>query len=1003
MNRIVIFYLILAFWSLNAIAQSTLEIRVINPQQNQPLSGIEVIITHSGSSRQLIRTSNSLGQLQVQVPMTGHYHIGIADTLNYVLLETAILQVRNLESFSVAIWVVPIREKQLESVEVHALQYSPTKLNTLNAEVSSELHEQELRDLPVEGRDITRALYRLPNVAQATGFFPEAPNVAINGANSLYTSYLIDGMDNNENFLGGQRFAMPVGFTENISVLTNNFSSEYGQTANGIINLTSKSGTNARHGEAYYTLRPGAWTDAPSAYAQRDLSGNQVKDGFQRHQTGASLGGPIKENQLFYFVNVEYTRDNKDNLLTSPALGVQETVPGKNDFLYLSGKMDHFGKNGNHTALRINQGNIAIERQGGGLTGGLLFPSAGNIQRRNSLNLALTHNRENGAITSNTSLLYGRFHWDYADPSNGQSPNVTVLDSTGQAIAFIGHPGYVFDERENTLQAHQKFTWQKGSHHFKTGFTLKNTAFTLFGGGNPDGSYTVRLSSAQQILLAQQNHGANLNTNDLPADVEVVGYAIELRPRSFQKNQLLTALYFEDQLTVSDHLNLVFGLRYDLDNLSRGGSNQADLNNLAPRFSANYRLSEKSSLRLGYGMFYEKILYALYSDAVQFSSTSTDFQRQVKQLQQLGLLDPSANVASLVSEGNLSAYFNTTTYLQGPTAASLPDRREQLFSNELRILNPGGYDNPYSHQFTLGFQQQIDPKLLLSINVMHNESYRLFRLTNLNAPAPLPGIYDAGFTPQLVRSVPEADQSRPVPILTDNSGSYTVMGNDTLRGIARNIVMTETEGRSRYSAVAIGLNKLKKTDWYAFRFNYTLSRLENDTEDINFRAMDGNNFAKEWGPSLNDRRHNFNSFVTLYPLQAVSVTLAGISQSGQPINRIPDGTYFGTTDLNGDGRSFSDAYQGNNDRSPGEPRNSDRLPWSHTFDLAVRYQLAIGETGQLEWRADVFNLLNTVNLSGYANNATQSNQIQSGPAGSGIVIRNTAPPRQFQFSISYLF
>jgi outer membrane receptor protein involved in Fe transport len=69
-------------------------------------------------------------------------------------------------------------------------------------------------------------LFRLPNVSQATGFFPESPNVSINGASSLYTSYLIDGY--NERFLGGQKFAIPSGFVKDVTVLTNNFSAEYG-------------------------------------------------------------------------------------------------------------------------------------------------------------------------------------------------------------------------------------------------------------------------------------------------------------------------------------------------------------------------------------------------------------------------------------------------------------------------------------------------------------------------------------------------------------------------------------------------------------------------------------------------------------------------------------------------------------------------------------------------------------------------------------------------------
>ena len=146
-----------------------------------------------------------------------------------------------------------------------------------------------------------------------------------------------------------------------------------------------------------------------------------------------------------------------------------------------------------------------------------------------------------------------------------------------------------------------------------------------------------------------------------------------------------------------------------------------------------------------------------------------------------------------------------------------------------------------------------------------------------------------------------------------------------------------------------------------------------------------------------------NGFVTYYPFKGFSATLATIIQSGQPINRIPDASVFGTTDLNGDGRSFGDAFVGNSDRQPGEERNSDRLPWSETFDLAFQYELKFIGQNNFQIRADIFNLLNSNNLSGFSNNATQSNQIQVGPAGSGIVQRNAAPPRQFQFSLRYQF
>ena len=135
----------------------------------------------------------------------------------------------------------------------------------------------------------------------------------------------------------------------------------------------------------------------------------------------------------------------------------------------------------------------------------------------------------------------------------------------------------------------------------------------------------------------------------------------------------------------------------------------------------------------------------------------------------------------------------------------------------------------------------------------------------------------------------------------------------------------------------------------------------------------------------------------------MSFTLAQLFQSGQPINRIPDADVFGTTDLNGDGASFGDAFVGNSDRSPGESRNNDRLPFSYNVDLATQYQFDLGKS-KIELRVDVFNLFNRVNLSGFSNNATQSNQIQSGSRASGqFEATNAGPPRQFQFGVRYLF
>ena len=109
-------------------------------------------------------------------------------------------------------------------------------------------------------------------------------------------------------------------------------------------------------------------------------------------------------------------------------------------------------------------------------------------------------------------------------------------------------------------------------------------------------------------------------------------------------------------------------------------------------------------------------------------------------------------------------------------------------------------------------------------------------------------------------------------------------------------------------------------------------------------------------------------------------------------------------DLNGDGRAYSANYSGNNDRQPGESRNSDRLPWSNNFDAAVQYNFTLRNDSRFQVRVDCFNMFNTPNLSGYSNNALNSNQIQNGPASSGLLVsRSYGPPRQFQMGMNYYF
>ena len=978
---------------------------VVSVQDNarKPVVGLPVHLDNAAIGYSTELPTNAQGQARFRgLSTAGSYTVSTTVSDKYHAVREGNLTLRANSSPSVTLVLPNISNQTLEGVVVRAPN-NATTINTQNAEVSSELSVRELREIPIEARDITRALYRLPNVTLATGFFSEAPNVSINGANGLYTNYLIDGLDNNENFLGGQRFAIPVGFAQNVNVLTNNFSTEFGNSANGIVNVTTKSGSNNLTAEAFYLTRPGPSIDGKTDFAQRDLSGNQVKSGFQRQQFGFGVGGALMKDKTFFYLNAEQTFDLKDNVLTSPALGVNATVRGRNQFTYLSGKLDQRWTDRFRSSLRANVGLVNIERQGGGLEGGIAFPSSGNKQDRNSVEIASQNVYVGGNFTSETDVQYARFRWNYARAQNPNSPDVTVLDNNGAAVAYLGHPGYLFDSHQSTWQAQQKFSLLKGRNTFKGGFGLISTEQLLFGGGNPNGSYTVQLTAAQLAALSARNLGPGLSINDIPGNVQVLNYGVELRPASFGTTQNLYNVYLEDQVAVTDRLNVTLGLRYDYDNLSKGGADHGDRNNVAPRANFNLQLSERSALRGGYGLFYDKILYTVYSDALQQNTTDADYKTQLRELVRVGSLPANTNVDQITFDGNLSGSAANVTYLQGPSGASLQNQRAGVPSYERRILNPNGYQNPYSHQATLGYQYQVNTKTRFYVDLMYNRSYDLFRLRNVNAVSEYSQTDPNNVT---VRTTAQADATRPVPIRADGSA---IIGGQTVTGVARNIVETESAGRSRYMAASFNVQHDAGDDKFGYRVAYTLSNLKNDTEDVNFRAADANNYGPEFANSINDRTHVINAIGSYYPIKALRFTLAALLQSGQPINRVTGGYLIPgsnptayTNDLNGDGSSFSTAYLGNADRYPGETRNSDRLPWSKTFDVGAQYTLRFGQaTSRLELTADVFNVLNTQNLSGYANNATQSNQIQTGAAGSGIIRRNASAPRQFQFGLRY--
>ncbi len=983
--------------------QAGIEIAVVD-SSGAPVADTEVMIENPAIGLARTVRTDARGQARVDgLTTAGQYLVSVPASERYEAIAARPVELRANFARSV---ILQLAAADSGSILVTAAR-SFTGLNTSNAEISASLGREQLVALPIEGRDVIGALIRLPGVVPSTGFFAEAPSISINGSNGLDTNYLIDGMDNNENFLGGIKFPVPLGFTREVTVLANSYSVAHGRTANGIVNYTTPSGSNDLTGEVYALVRPGRPLDARSPFPRRDFTGNPVGESFERYQSGFAVGGPLQRDRTFFYANYEYTRDRNTQVVDAPALGIVDTVTGNNEFHLGSLRIDHRLTDEWTLGLRANIGRVTIDRPGGGLGGGnATFPSAGSQQDRNSTLLAATASYAGGDWSYDGAVQFSRFRWDFGEPIGAPGPQVVLRDPSGLVAGVVGHPGFVFDDLEETWQTTHRLQRDWGTHRLSVGADVIHSDFALLGGGNPDGNFTVDLTAAQLASLTAR--GLELSARDvLTLNPVVANFAVELRPQSFGTSQSLIAFYIEDEWQLSPTFTATLGVRWDYDTLTERGGTGGDADNIAPRLALNWQPDARSSVRFGAGIFTGKLSYAVISDALQRNTTSAGFLTQLAQLQSAGLIPAGADLGDITFEGNLAVSPGCATVAACPTPQEVQALRDTATLNEARILNPDGYDNPWSLQLSGGYQYQAAETLTLSIDALYSRSHNLVRLRDLNAPAPfspeLANLTDTNIallrdqsdnatrfalaqSLGLVRSQADADASRPVALLP---------------GGARQITVSETEGEAEYLALILQANKARGDDDYGFQINYTLSRLRNDTDDINFRAANANDFSTEWGPSANDRRHVISAVGYVYPVDALTVTVAGLFQSGQPVNLVPDAGIFGTQDLNGDGASFGENFVGNSDRFPGARRNSARLPWSATLDLGLRYALPV-PGGRVEASADVFNLLNANNESGFANAATTSNQVQFG-GGAPFVQRNAAPPRQFQFGLAYKF
>ena len=277
----------------------------VSDPDNNFVSGAGVTIreTQTGLERKLQTDAN--GQFRAAALPVGTYTVeAVAAGFGVARIGNLTLAVGETKDLNITLRLASVQTEVLV-VEVADVIDRSDPSNSIN------INSRAIADLPIRGRNFTEFVQLSPNVTQESNRF----GIVVNGQRSINSTIAIDGVDFNDPLQGGPRgggpnesaFFFPQLAVREFQFVLNGASAEVGRTSAGYLNVVTQSGTNNFHGAGFYQNRNSALT-SPDAF------GNDSSSSNSQHQFGASLGGPIRNDKLFFFgaaeknlVNIPYT------------------------------------------------------------------------------------------------------------------------------------------------------------------------------------------------------------------------------------------------------------------------------------------------------------------------------------------------------------------------------------------------------------------------------------------------------------------------------------------------------------------------------------------------------------------------------------------------------------------------------------------------------------------------------------------------------------------------
>jgi len=624
---------------LTLIAQTTLSTGSITGTVSDPSGALvndaKVEVTNVATGQKLGLTSNAAGSFTTGPLQPGTYKVQVSAKGFNTVIQTAVVQVGNTSTINAKLAVGQ------ESTVVD-VQGSSVSVNTEQATVQGVLTSAQIENLPVNGRNFLDLAQLEPGVQIQDGqnFDPTKAgysSISFGGRFGRTARVNVDGVDVSDETVGTTTADIPASAIDEFQLSQSSLDLSQDLTSSGAVNVTTRSGTNALHGEAFGFFRDHS-LNAASAGGQDLYS--------QRDQYGARLGGPIIKNKLFFFGDGERTKQASFApvvLAGTPFAGVGSgfSQPFIEDNLI--GKVDYNLSNGAKAFYRYSYFKNSLAA-----TFGLGFSvyDNRNITRQHVVGFDFS----TGSFTHSIRFSYLKFQNQIVDSTlnNNSLPYCCTGLEISAGSFFVG-PNLLAPQ--STPQSNREIKYDGShiyhSHTIRYGVSFNHVqggGFANFYGSAPRVSFSTTAAncgatgdqSCEDFANSGPYPGGSANPLNWDMNRLRVGNGqgfSTLQPAlGFPAGGLgpdnRIGLYIGDSWKIKPNLTLSLGLRYDRDTGRTDSDLPADPNinaafpgygnrvqqsnlNFAPQlgFAWDPNKNGKTVVRGGIGLFFENVIW----------------------------------------------------------------------------------------------------------------------------------------------------------------------------------------------------------------------------------------------------------------------------------------------------------------------------------------------------------------------------------------------------------